>query len=98
MFHRPIDEAATRAWWRRHGTEEWIPLAISKTGADYSFRGNMPGTAGTFYSGDLRAAVAAAGEIDLKVLVGTVYGGTTEVVYEPALIVNEAQPRRRAVR
>lgn len=98
MFHRNLDETATRAWWRRHGTEEWIALPVSKTGSDYSIRGTMPGTAGTIYSGNLSAAVAVPGPIDLKLLVTSIFGGTTEAVYEPALVVREAQARRRAVR
>jgi hypothetical protein len=98
MFHRNIDETATRAWWRRHGTEEWIALPVSKTGADYSIRGTMPGTAGTIYSADLSAAAAFPGPVDLKILLTSIFGGTTEAVYEPALIVREAQAKRRAVR
>lgn len=98
VFHFKVDPAATRAWWRPHGTTEWLPLSVSTTGEDYAHRGEMPGTAGTLFAADLQAVTAVSGAIDLKVSVATRFNGQTEVVYAPALVVNESQPRRRAVR
>lgn len=98
VYHRRIDESATQLWWRRHGTQEWMPLAVAKAATDYSSQASMPGTAGTIYSADLRNAALTPGAVDLKIVVATGLGGTTEVVYEPALIVTEPQGKRRAVR
>jgi Subtilase family len=98
VFHYKIAPEATRVSWRPHGTTEWLPLPVSVIGEDYSHRGELPGTAGTLHAADLQSLTSMTGAIDLKVHVATRFNGATEVVYEPAVIVTEAGPRRRAVR
>ena len=97
--HTSVAAGATRAWWRRHGTGEWLPLPISATREDFSYWGEFPGSAGNVFTASLAEAAASEGEIDLKLFLQNVSGGTTEVVYEPAFVVEgTAIPRRRAVR
>ena len=97
--HSRLDAAATQAWWRRHGTTEWLPLSVTNTGEDYSYKGEFPGSPGTLYAASLAPATAMEGAVDLKFSLRNLTGGTTEVVYEPAFMVGPPlPPRRRAMR
>jgi hypothetical protein len=97
-FHRPIRVEATRAWWRPHGTAEWQPLSVTAIGSDFEHRGELPGPAGNIYSASLGPATIAPGEIDVKIQVADIYTGVSDIVFEPVLIVDEPQTKRRAVR
>lgn len=93
----PIDASATRVWWRRSGTTEWQPLAITMTGSDHEYNSELAGSVGTMYVADLRNATLEEGAIDLKIALKGDNGATTENVYEPAFIVTPpADGRRRA--
>ncbi|HEX6096037.1 MAG TPA: S8 family serine peptidase [Thermoanaerobaculia bacterium] len=96
--HSRVDPSATQAWWRRHGTTEWLPLSVSSTGEDYTYKTELPGSPGSLFSASLAPATAAEGEVDLKVFIRNLSGGTTEVVYEPAFVVGPAGTRRRTMR
>ena len=92
-----VNPAGTRVWWRRHGTSEWLPLAVSMTGEDNAWFTREPGSPGTLFAASLAAATQEEGEIDLKIGVQDTYGGTSETVYEPAFVVGSHGVRRRAV-
>jgi hypothetical protein len=96
--HSRPDVGATQAWWRPHGTADWLPLSVINTGEDYSHKGDFPGSPGTLYTAALAPATAAEGEVDLKFALKNTFGGTTEAVYEPAFVVGPAGTRRRAMR
>ena len=98
IFHYPIDAAATRAWWRPHGTADWQPLAVNTIAEDMNYAYEMPGPPGTLFSADLQAAAATPGEIDVKISLTNFYGVTTEVVYEPVVVVEPGRGKRRVVR
>ncbi len=96
--HARVNAAETKAWWRPHGTTEWLPLQVTNTGEDYSHKSRFPGSPGTIFTAPLAPAVAAEGAVDLKFSVTNLFGGTTDVVYEPAFFVGPAGTRRRAMR
>lgn len=96
--HSRPDIGATQAWWRPHGAAEWLPLRVTNTGEDYSHKGEFPGSPGTLYTAALAPATAAEGKVDLKFFLKNTFGGTTEVVYEPAFIVGPSGTRRRSMR
>ena len=98
ISHSPVDAPATRAWWRKHGTTDWLPLTVAVTGEDYSYNNELPGSAGTLFAASLGDAVASEGEIDLKFFLKDQRGATTEVVYEPAFVVGSPATRRRSMR
>lgn len=94
--HLEIDPAATRVWWRSHGSSAWHPLAIQLTGTDYGAQ-DRAGPAGTIYRASLRhITTTQRGPIDLKFALRNPSGATTEWVMEPAFFVTPG--RRRAVR
>ena len=97
VMHTPTG-SGSKAWWRRHGTSEWQPLAVTITSEDNGTSSDQPGMPGTIFAGPLDAATAEPGEIDLKILVVNEYGATTEAVYEPAFVVTPAVGRRRSAR
>jgi hypothetical protein len=99
VSHGPVVPAATRAWWRRHGTTDWLPLSVSLTGEDFEYPSDFYGAPGMLFAAPLGDAVTAEGEIDLKIFVRNELGGTTEAVYEPAFVVGPpGGARRRVVR
>jgi subtilisin family serine protease len=99
VVHRFLDSAATRAWWRPHGSgAEWRPLEVAETGSDYAHRGNWPGSPGTFFAANLLPATAATGAIDIKVLIANHWGASSEVTWEPLFFVREGEAKRRSVR
>ncbi|HEY0372739.1 MAG TPA: S8 family serine peptidase [Thermoanaerobaculia bacterium] len=96
--HARIDAAATQAWWRPHGSLDWLPLAVTMTGEDYTHKSSFPGSPGTMYSASLAPAVAAEGTVDLKFVIRNLQGATSEITYEPAFLVGSPGTRRRAMR
>ncbi|HEV7241904.1 MAG TPA: S8 family serine peptidase [Thermoanaerobaculia bacterium] len=98
ITHSPVDAAATRVSWRRHGTVEWLPLTVAMTGEDLAYFSDLPGSAGTLFAASLADAVASEGEIDLKFFLKDQHGGTSEVVYEPAFVVGPSASRGRRIR
>lgn len=96
--HSRVDPSAAQAWWRPHGTLEWLPLNVSSTGEDYAYKSEFPGSPGSLFSASLAPATAAEGEVDLKLLLKNMLGATTEVVYEPAFVVGPGGTRRRPLR
>jgi Subtilase family len=96
--HSRVDASAAQAWWRPHGTVEWLPLRVASTGEDYSYKSEFPGSPGSLFSASLAPATAVEGEVDLKLLLKNMNGATTEVVYEPAFLVGPAGTRRRPMR
>lgn len=96
--HARINAAETKAWWRPHGTAEWLPLEVRNTGEDYSYKSQFPGSPGTLFSASLAPAVVAEGAVDLKFSVTNLFGGMTETMYEPAFLVGEPGIRRRPMR
>ena len=97
--HARLDAPATQAWWRPHGATEWLPLPITNTGEDYSWKSSYPGSPGTIYAASLAPTLGAQGAVDLKFSIRNLLGSTSEIVYEPAFFVGSpAAPRRRAMR
>jgi subtilisin family serine protease len=96
--HSPVLPQETRVWWRPSGTSEWTALPVTMTAADFDWNGD-PGSPGNVFTAPLAASVRMEGAVDLKVLVKSELGATTEVVYAPAYVVGPAGPgKRRAVR
>jgi hypothetical protein len=96
--HARVNAAATKAWWRPHGTTDWFPLQVTNTGEDYAHKSDVPGSPGTIFTAPLAPAVAAEGAVDLKFSVTNLFGGTTETMFEPAFLVGPQGARRRAMR
>ena len=100
---RPMNVAATRAWFRTHGAAAWQPLDLavrgSETGSLVSLR-HVP--AGDLYRADLNAATASAevGWFDLRFELEDAAGNRAEWTLESAFAVGTPprEPRGRLVR
>lgn len=96
--HHELDSAATRVWWRSHGSSEWRALDINLTGIDYGAQ-DRAGPAGTIYRASLRhIAATQRGAIDLKFALASPTGATTEWTMEPAFFVTPARRRAAGLR
>lgn len=100
VVHGPVVPNATKAWWRPHGSaEEWQPVPVTLTTQDFLFAWDQfPGAPGAIYAADLRAATSRPGGIDLKIQLANEWGATSEIVYEPVMMVTPPATRRRSVR
>ena len=72
---------STKAWYRRHGTSPWVPLALREVA-------EVAGNEGIIMQGDLGAATAQDSvAIDLRVASKTVHGYTVDQMTSPAFAV-----------
>lgn len=72
---------STKAWYRRHGTSPWVPLALREVA-------EVAGNEGIIMQGDLGAATAQDSvAIDLRVASKTVHGYTVDQITSPAFAV-----------
>ena len=93
---------ATRAWYRVHGTPDWLPLSVVVTGSETGERRVLKHyPAGDVYSVDLSpASVRADVAVDLKIDLEDVAGNKLTWIQEPAFRVGDPPadpPRQRVV-